>query len=199
MDSYQQATTYAREASAAGYDVQVIQWCAAMDNYEPVPRTVAYGHAVHYSQTFNRKPEQQHTTAGIWMPCDNVAGIPLGNAIKSIALFDNGQSVQPYYCAGWNAYETDKQRDPSLHFGATGPYVLWHPFPLSQGTRPDNGRPVDMSHWMLGPRRAYHFKVTPLYLHSGGDWRNYEPGAYVNCYYHHNGPLPCPDQTDDSH
>lgn len=168
---------YAHEASSHGYDVQVIQWTCAMDNYEPFPRLILTGYAVRYSGTLTRSDgsRAEHPTAGIYMPCDDANGIPLGNAIKSIALFDDGTSVAPYYCKGWNPYETDLQRTGEYHFGATGPYVLWDVFPLSQGIRPDNGRPVDMSNWMLGPRRAYHFKVTPLYLHSAGQWKVTQP------------------------
>lgn len=161
------AFTYAHNASARGYDVQVIRYNVAMDNYE-LPRLIITGYAVRYSVHVHG------TVYGIYMPCDDANGIPLGNALNANALFDSGQDVSAYYCAGWNPYDSERARDPALHFGSTGPSVLWHPFPLSAGTRPD-GRPVDMSSWMLGPRKTYHFKVTPLYCHGSGDWRDYEP------------------------
>jgi hypothetical protein len=66
---------------------------------------------------------------------------------KAMYLLDDGQNVRTFYVAGWNA---DKQLT----------YLMIHPFPLSVGTRPDNGLPIDMSTWQLGPRRAYHLKVT---------------------------------------
>lgn len=153
---------YARQASEHGYEAQVIHWAAAMDNYEPA-RDITSGHAVRYSGTLVRPDgsRAEYPTAGIYMPCDDANAIALGNAIRAIALFDDGGTVAPYYCAGHNPYVTDLQRRGDYHFGATGPYVLWHPFPLSEGIRAD-GHAVDMSGWMLGPRKAYHFKVTPL-------------------------------------
>lgn len=64
-------------------------------------------------------------------------------------LIDDGATVFVYYVAGWS------------HGDSITPRILMlHPFPLSVGTRPDNGRPIDMSTWMLGPRRAYHLKVS---------------------------------------
>jgi len=167
---------YAEQASLHNYDVQVIHWRTALDNHEPT-REYAGGHAVMYSGTLVRGDgsRAEYPTAGIYMPCDDASALPLGNAVKAIALFDDGQAVVPHYCAGWNPYDTDQRRDGEFRFGATGPYVLWHAFPLSRGARPDNGRPVDMSSWMLGPRRAYHFKVTPLYLHRDGVWLDTEP------------------------
>jgi hypothetical protein len=60
--------------------------------------------------------------------------------------FDDGHDVTPLYVTGW-------QEDGN---------TFLRRFPLSEGTRPDNGRPVDMSGWALGPRRAYHLKATPI-------------------------------------
>jgi hypothetical protein len=154
------AMAYAVEARRHGYTATVLRWHAALDNYEPCPRATAAGYAVRYSGTLH-DPETgftaEYPTEGIYMPADDVSAIPLGNLTRAIALFDDGQSVQPYYAAGWNPYETDKQRDPALNFGSTGPSVLWHPFPLD-GTGPKG--PYSMAGWQLGPRRAYHFKVS---------------------------------------
>jgi hypothetical protein len=41
----------------------------------------------------------------------------------------------------------------------TGERIFLAPFPVNGGLRPDTGRPVDMSNWMIGPRRTYHLKV----------------------------------------
>ena len=63
-------------------------------------------------------------------------------ARKAIYVLDFGNRVEVRYVTGWNHGD-----------------IFLQPFPLSQGTRPDNGRPVDMSGWMLGPRRAFHLKL----------------------------------------
>lgn len=68
---------------------------------------------------------------------------------KSLFLVDDGQTVEPFYVTGW-------QLTPGAEFEGC---VFLRRFPLSVGTRPDNGRPIDMSGWMLGPRRCYHLKV----------------------------------------
>lgn len=72
---------------------------------------------------------------------------PLRQPEKAIYLYDDGHAVLPYYVAFHG-----------LRLDAPAPYVGLHPFPLSEGWRPD-GRPIDMSGWQLGPARAYHLKV----------------------------------------
>ena len=70
-----------------------------------------------------------------------------------IFLMDDGRTVAPLYMAGWS------DREDTLFL---------RPFPVntdadgSPRLREDDGRPVDYSTWMLGPRRAYHLKVTEL-------------------------------------
>lgn len=66
-------------------------------------------------------------------------------------LLDDGYSVIPLYVAGWHSEHK---------------YILAHKFPLDfnpttrePNLRADNGRPVDHSTWILGPRRYYHLKV----------------------------------------
>jgi len=171
---------YARNLAELSYDVQVLRWQAAMDNYEPVPRVIAHGYAVAFSGTLTRRDDAgqvtfraEYPSEGIVMPCDDVHGMPLGNAIGSVGLFDYGTRVNAYYAGGYNPWRTERQQDPSAHIPG-GPSIQWNPMPLD-GVNPVNGQVVDMSGWMLGPRRAYHFKVTPMYLHGSGDWREYEP------------------------
>jgi hypothetical protein len=173
-------TDYARMLAELSYDVQMIRWSAARDNYEPVPRVIAHGYAVAYSGTLTRRDDAgqvtfraEYPSEGIVMACDDVNGMPLGNAIGSIGLFDYGTRVDARYAAGYNPWQTEAQRDATMHMPG-GPSIQWHTMSLD-GVNPVNGKAVDMSNWMLGPRRAYHFKVTPMYLHGAGDWREYEP------------------------
>lgn len=68
-----------------------------------------------------------------------------------IFLLDDGRTVRALYVAGWSGAE-DR--------------LFLRPMPVGindDGTprlRADNGRPVDYSTWMLGPRRTYHLKIT---------------------------------------
>jgi hypothetical protein len=102
---------------------------AAADNYEPVPRNYLRGTL----ETFHRSAHKSDV-----LLIDN----PPNDAHKAIYVLDFGAGVKVRYVAGWN-----------------GEKFFLQPFPLSVGTRPDNGRPVDMSGWMLGPRRAFHLKL----------------------------------------
>ena len=77
-------------------------------------------------------------------------GADLKDAHRAVYLLDDGQTIRPHYVAGWNREDTT---------------IYLHPFPTSTGTRPD-GRPVDMSNWFLGPRRAYHVKLRNI----TGEW-----------------------------
>jgi hypothetical protein len=168
----QRAAEYAAELQRLSYDVQVLQWETALDNYEPVARSHAHGFAVEYSGTLH-DPDTgrtaEYATAGITMFCDDMQ-LPLGNVINNgphaIALMDDGLEVHPYYCAAWH-------HDDS--------HVIWHTFPVN-GINEKTGQSYTMDNWMLGPRRAYHFKVTRLYLHSGNDWRPEEPGTEAQKY-----------------
>lgn len=65
-------------------------------------------------------------------------------AEKALYLLDFGTRVEIRYVTGWNE---------------TNSCLYLQPFPLSVGTRPDNGRPIDMSGWMLGPRVTFHLKL----------------------------------------
>lgn len=106
---------------------------ALLDNYDP-PRTDTIGLGWRYDMT----------------PLGRGKGIVLNDgsdfrdADDGVWLLDDGKSVDVYYTAGWHPRHR---------------YLIIHPFPLSVGTRPDNGRDIDMSGWLLGPRRAFHLKV----------------------------------------
>lgn len=82
-----------------------------------------------------------------------VVGDELRDFANVLYLIDNNHGVEAFYVAGYAG---------PLGTGARGQdpqTVVLHPFPRSEGVRKDNGRPVDMSGWQLGPRRAYHCKV----------------------------------------
>jgi hypothetical protein len=152
------ALQYAGEARAHGYSADVLTWHTALDNYEPVPRAYASGYAVKYAGTLIRDDgsRAEFPTAGIIMSLTD-SGLSLDRLLNAIALFDYGDSVQPYYVAGWN----DKDRE----WWGLRNYVMWHPFPTAQPgemTKGNPSRPLDYSSWQLGPRKTYHFKVSGL-------------------------------------
>lgn len=125
-----------------------------LDNYSPVPRSEGSGIIERYDLTDGRPVTYVIET------CDGMR-----DATRAVFLFDDGARVVPLYVAGWNAapgIDVSLSGDERAAVSATPRLVYLHPFPLSSGTRPDNGRPVDMSGWALGPRRAYHLKVTAL-------------------------------------
>jgi hypothetical protein len=167
---HNEALQYAASLRRLNYSADILCWNTALDNYEP-SRDYAHGYAVRYEGTLHDRDTgrtAEYPTAGITMFCDDLQ-LPLGNLISAgphaVALFDYGNAVHPYYVAGWNPRETDKQRDPALHGTATAKTVMWHPFPTAQPgemTHHKPPRPLDYSTWQLGPRRAYHFKVTRL-------------------------------------
>lgn len=66
------------------------------------------------------------------------------DAHRAVYVLDYGTRVEVRWTAGWS--------------GTRGEFYL-QSFPLNEGNRPDNGRPIDMSGWMLGPRTVYHLKL----------------------------------------
>lgn len=103
---------------------------ALADNYN-VPRGHLYGTLL-TGQGFDKKSDILRFEAA---PKD---------AHTAIYVLDFGTHVGVRYVAGWNNVMQE---------------IFLQSFPVNGGTRPDNGRPVDMSGWMLGPRRAFHLKL----------------------------------------
>lgn len=68
------------------------------------------------------------------------------DAHKAVYVLDYGTHVEVRYVAGWSGNGRD---------------IFLQPFPLSMGARPD-GRPIDMSGWMLGPSRVFHLKMREM-------------------------------------
>lgn len=115
----------------------------ALDDYEPVPRSWDVLHI----------EEWDHETNGRVLVVTHVLG-RLKDANRAIYLMDDGRTVTPWYVAGWGGE------------GLAEGSIILHPFPTNynaDGTprlRADDGRPVDFSNWQLGPRRAYHVKLS---------------------------------------
>ena len=130
------------EAPIRAEHVATYRYTTAMDNHEP---TRAYAHGT--------------LDAFIWPDTGQLSyRLPGGlddfkEASRAVFLIDDGRTVLPLYATGWNP--------------ATG-IVFLGLFPVNvnaEGTpkvREDNGRPVDYGDWMLGPRRAYHLKITEV-------------------------------------
>lgn len=118
----------------------LLHYRVALDNYEPMPRVIGYGRIVRYIA-------RDGVTAWKLFP-DDEGRMDLG---KGVFLVDDGVSVTAAYVAGWPAA------------GDGDPYVLLFPFPVNpDGKRtPDGRRVIDHGTWMVGPRRAYHLKVSP--------------------------------------
>jgi len=110
----------------------------ALDNHEPT-REYAYGECHPYT-----------TESGIDAMLIRGA-ITWRDGANALYLIDNGRTVTPMYVA---AYHPEHD------------YVIVHAMPTNYNadgtrrTRPDNGRDVHMDNWQLGPRRAYHLKVS---------------------------------------
>jgi hypothetical protein len=103
---------------------------ALADNYD-VPRGYLRG-MVDTEQGYDRKSDVLAFEAA---PKD---------AHHAVYVLDFGDRVEVRYVSGWQP---------------KGNLIYLQPFPLSVGTRPDNGRPIDMSTWMHKPRRAFHLKL----------------------------------------
>lgn len=128
-------TEWARE-NGAGF-----AFSTATDNYEPVPRNVAYGRGWEYGMI--------DAGRGSGIVLEDVS--ELKDARDAIYLIDDGLTVRPFYVAAWHP---------------EGTHVILHPFPTvfddngDRKVRPDGGL-VSFDTWMLGPRRTYHLKVRP--------------------------------------
>lgn len=114
---------------------RTFDYYVALDNYEPVPRTDAYG------------------TATVWEDSEDpdYLAIVLGpdlswfdRAYRGIFLIDDGKTIEPFYAAAWHPEKRD---------------IIIHRFPTNY-TRED-GRAIDFGTWALGPRLAFHLKVRP--------------------------------------
>jgi hypothetical protein len=107
------------------------------DNYEPT-RGEAWVSADLWEGEDNHRDPESFTVVLI-------SPEAIRAATRAVYVWDDGARVVPLYVAG---YQPD----------ATLVYLV--PYPVADGReRPDSGRPVDFSSWVLGPRRSYHLKA----------------------------------------
>ena len=114
-------------------------WLTSLDNHEPV-RAATAGLGLRYPADDTRA--ETVTLTGI----DDLKAPE-----NAVYLLDDGRTVTVWYVAGWKLDDTGPDR--RLHL---------QPFPTNPDgrTRPYSGRVIDFDSWRLGPRRAYHLKVT---------------------------------------
>lgn len=121
---------------------QHARWRCAADNYDP-PRDFAAGDLWFYD--FG---DEDPRGAGIIL---DGADQLRDNGRKAIYLVDDGRTVAAYYVAAWYPEGTHLILDSMpTNYDANG----------TREVRADDGREVDYGTWMLGPRTAYHLKVT---------------------------------------
>lgn len=153
MPQTETALAYTREYVSklpADRQATILSFRTALDNHEPVPREEAWGYAVRY---LNHAGEPAIV---IWATDFGAVGSRQYNDLRKCnILADDGHSVTPYYVAG---HSPDDEPDA----------VFFHGFPLdynADGSRHIGGRgcPVNMSGWMLGPRKTYHLKVREIH------------------------------------
>lgn len=115
-----------------------LRFYAALDNYEPA-RDETSGVA----EVFRRPSGEDVIRIA-------AADSTFKDAYQALYLLDDGSTVVPHYVAGYN---------PTNDPGA----VFLQPMPTNPDgrTRPD-GRVIDYRTWCLGPKRAYHLKITRL-------------------------------------
>jgi hypothetical protein len=119
------------------------RWSAALTNHEPVSRDWATGTLYRYGAL--------DEVRGPGIILEDASG--LKDATKATYLVDDGRTVEVYFVAGWGPHD------------APGTLFL-QPFPVNidadgnQRVSPKDGRPIDFSNWQLGPRRAYHLKIS---------------------------------------
>lgn len=124
----------------AGMSPQGFSWSTALDNYEPT-RNHGSGKGTRYIMDGEMRIRLE----------DGIDDLKDG--VNAAYFVDDGRTVVPMYVAGW------QPGNPS-HPEGCAPSILLHPFPTNGRIRPDNGRPADFSSWMLGPRKAFHLKVS---------------------------------------
>lgn len=112
----------------------LLKFRAALDNYQH-PRNIAYGELELYLPAPPVFPSPTYVLR---------RGDLFANPTRSNYIIDDGDSVLITYVSGWSG---------------DGLRIFLAPFPVNGDLRPDTGRPVDMSNWMIGPRRTYHLKV----------------------------------------
>lgn len=130
------------------YDIRDMRWSAVLDNH-PVPRSRASG----YAQTYSTRDDDVKGALILW---DHSA---FRDAVNAFYLIDDRRTVRAYRVASWRPISReDMTPDPDG-------YLILYPFPVEYTEngdrlmRADGRGPIDYGEG-LGPRRAYHLKVT---------------------------------------
>lgn len=117
-------------------------YIVAMDNYEPT-REFSSGSIGLWGDPENPGTEATYVleNPNPWMEDSMLPESNIG------FILDNGKESIPTYVAGFNP-----------NHGT----MFLKPIPVNpeNRTRPDNGRVIDFSTWMLGPRKTYHLKIS---------------------------------------
>lgn len=112
-----------------GTMVRVWHYSCQVDNYEPA-RAFASGDLEEW-----HFPDDDHRPVTFLLTTE--LGMRLAH--RAVYLLDDGETVRPFYVAGWRP---------------DAPILYLHPFPTDQGHRPGT-----FHGWTLGPHRAYHLKI----------------------------------------
>lgn len=123
---------------------QIAEWDyhTVMDNHEP-PRRTHRGVLTEWE-----RPETLRENTMVLEPHSPFHKIhTLASGGISFVL-DDGDVATPYYVSGWQPLDLT---------------MFLQPFPTNpdKRTRPD-GRPIEYSTWVLGPRKTYHLKISKL-------------------------------------
>jgi hypothetical protein len=143
---YAQTTLEHMLGVPADRNPRIVRYTVALDNYEPVPRRTETGDLVEYDDNSETsgQPRYFRTLAGTSF------------AEQSVYIIDDGRVARPYYGGSFNL-----GKPSPLYPEGREPVELLYPFPVNPGgrRRPDNGREIDFTTWMLGPRKCYHLKI----------------------------------------
>lgn len=119
------------------------RWRCAIDNYN---MTRNWAHGVLYL-----------TTGHDGEPVVIIGGGDFNRDVtRALFLLDDGRTIRPMYVAGYGPDAVNGRPEA----------IILQDFPTNyhaDGTRrvrADDGRPMDFGLWELGPRTAYHLKLT---------------------------------------
>jgi hypothetical protein len=125
---------------------RLVAYTAALDNYEPVPRAIENGYLVEYDDPMEVSGQPRY------MRAPGRSKIPEG----SVFLVDDGITCRPCYGGSTNA-----GNPAPLYPEGSEPKEILYPFPVNpDGKTSADGRVIDYTNWLLGPRKAYLLKVT---------------------------------------
>jgi hypothetical protein len=144
--SYDRTTEEAMFGVPADRNPRYVDYTTALDNHEPVPRKVEAARLVEFDT------DSEVSGQPWYMRGTDRSAIPPG----SIFLLDDGLTCRPY----WGGSRGEGEPSP-LYPEGREPIEILYPFPVNpEGKTRDDGRVIDYDSWCLGPRKAYHLKIT---------------------------------------